>query len=105
MPPAIGSAFVQNEESPAVASARPRWNESWMNVNASPWQPQIGAIRSRNQPPYHADFVPTSAAAYIRPAARPRPAPGARWRESGPIESPATIHDATNHATTAIQEA
>src|SRR3954468_3847266 len=105
IPAAIGSAFVQNDERPAVARARPRWNESWIRVKARPWHAHTGMIRSRNQPPYQADFVPTSAAAYIRPAARPNPAPGARSGATGPIESPAAIHETTNQPPTASQDA
>src|SRR5262249_59486560 len=105
MPPAIGSAFVHNDERPAVASARPRWKESWIRVNASPWQTQTGTISSRYQLPYQADFVPTSAAAYMSPAARPKPAPGARTGATGPIEAPARSHEATNQPPTASQEA
>src|SRR5436309_16113028 len=104
MPAAIGSAFVQKDDSPAVARARPRWTESWMAVNAGPWQAQIGAISSRYQPPYQPAFVPTSAAAYIRPAARPKPAPGASSGASGPIERPASIHEAANQPSTASHE-
>ena len=51
------------EESPAVASARPRWNENWIRMNARPWQAQTGAAKSTSAPPCTAAFVPTSAAA------------------------------------------
>src|SRR5215831_11435398 len=105
MPAAIGKAFVQNDDRPAVARARPRWNESWIAVKARPWHAQTGMISSKNQPPYQAAFVPTSAAAYIRPAARPKPAPGARSGATGPIESAPAIHDTTNQPPTASQDA
>ena len=95
---------MQNDESPAVASARPRWNESWIRVKASPWQAQTGSAKRTSAPPCTASFVPTSAAAYITPAAMPKPAPGARREARGPIEMPTTTHETTNQPATAIQE-
>ena len=41
--------------------------------------------RGGAQPPCTASFVPTSAAAYMSPAAIPKPAPGARRGAAGPI--------------------
>src|SRR6516225_8188623 len=100
----MGSALVQNDERPAVASARPRWNASWISVNASTWQPQTGAPKASSQPPCTAALVPTSAAAYERPAARPKPAPGARWRAPGPIASATPMSETRNHALIACHE-
>ena len=96
---------MQNEESPAVASARPRWNESWIRVKASPWQAKTGSAKRTRAPPCTAAFVPTSAAAYMTPAARPKPAPGARQRGRGPDRDarPRRTRRGTS-AATAIQE-
>ena len=52
-----------NDESPAVASARPRWKANWIRTNASTWQAQTGAANKTSPPPCTAAFVPTSAAA------------------------------------------
>ena len=55
-------------------------------------------------PPCTASFVPTSAAAYMTPAARPRPAPGASSGAAGPIAIAATANETTNQPATASQE-
>jgi hypothetical protein len=95
---------VQNDDSPAVASARPRWKESWIAVNASPWDTSTGRTKRSAPPPATRAFDPTSAAAYMSPAASPKPAPGASRGATGPIASAAATYDTANQAATAIQE-
>src|SRR5262249_53845701 len=103
-PAAIGRAFVQNDDNPAVARARPRWNESWIRLNAIRWHAQRARAKARAALAGPASSVRTPAPAYTSPAPIPTPAPGARRGAGGPIETPPRTNETRTHAATATQE-
>ena len=63
MPAAIGSAFVNNVEVPAVASGVPRWKPICKATNAAPCAASTTGTTSSHTPPCTAAFVATSPAA------------------------------------------
>ena len=104
-PAAIGSAFVQNDERPAVASARPRWKASWIRVNASPVAGPDREAEEQQRPAVDRLLRPdVGRRVHAARRAIPKPAPGARREAAGPIEMPTATNEITNQAATAIHE-